>query len=75
LRGKQTKIELSQETREKFVKFCTTGKHSVKLVNRAKIILELDESNERKPLKQEVIAEKIGVSRRMKRFILKRHFA
>jgi predicted XRE-type DNA-binding protein len=35
----------------------------VKLVNRAKIILELDESNGRKPLKQEAIAEKIGVSR------------
>jgi predicted regulator of amino acid metabolism with ACT domain len=32
-------------------------------VNRAKIILELDESNGRKPLKQEEIAKKIGVSR------------
>jgi transposase len=32
-------------------------------VIRAKIILELDESNERKPLKQEAIADKIGVSR------------
>jgi transposase len=32
-------------------------------VNRAKIILELDESNGRKLLKQEEIADRIGVSR------------
>lgn len=63
MRGKHSKIELSQETRRKLEKFCTTGNHSVKSVIRAKIILELDESNERKPLKQEVIADKIGVSR------------
>jgi transposase len=63
MRGKHTKIELSQETRRAFVKFCTTGNHSVKLVNRAKIILELDESDGRKPMKQETIADKIGVSR------------
>ena len=56
-------IELSQEMRKEYVKFCTTGNHSVKLANRAKIILELDESNGRKPLTQEAIAEKIGVSR------------
>jgi predicted XRE-type DNA-binding protein len=63
MRGKHIKIELSQETRKELEKFCTTGIHSVKLVNRAKIILELDESNDRKPLKQKVIADKIGVSR------------
>jgi predicted XRE-type DNA-binding protein len=63
MRGKHGKIELSQETRKKLEKFCTTGNHSVKSVIRAKIILELDESNERKPLKQEAIADKIGVSR------------
>jgi predicted XRE-type DNA-binding protein len=63
MRGKHSKIELSQETRRKLEKFCTTGNHSVKSVIRAKIILELDESNERKPLKQEAIADKIGVSR------------
>jgi hypothetical protein len=65
MRGKHIKIELSQETKREFVKFCTTGNHSVKLVNRAKIILELDESNGRKPLKQEAIADKIGVSRQV----------
>jgi hypothetical protein len=63
MRGRHTKIELSQETRRELEKFCTTGKRSVKLVRRAKIILELDESNGRKPLKQEAIAYKIGISR------------
>jgi hypothetical protein len=63
MRGKHIKIELSQETRRRLEKFCTTGTHSVKLLHRAKIILELDESNERKPLKQKLIADKIGVSR------------
>ncbi|MDR1946228.1 MAG: hypothetical protein LBQ51_03575 [Desulfovibrio sp.] len=63
MRRKHTKIELSQETRRKLENLCTTSNHSVKLVSRAKIILELDESNERNPLKQEAIANKIGVSR------------
>jgi predicted XRE-type DNA-binding protein len=63
MRGKHTKIDLSQETKRELIKFCTTGSHSVKLVNRAKIILELDESDGRKPLKQEAIADKIGVTR------------
>jgi predicted regulator of amino acid metabolism with ACT domain len=63
MRGKHTKIELSQETRRELEKYCTTGIQCVKSVDRAKIILELDESNERKPLKQEMIADKIGVSR------------
>ena len=63
MRGKHIKIELSKDAREELKKFCTTGNHSVKLVNRAKTILELDESNGRKPMKQEAIAMKIGVSR------------
>jgi hypothetical protein len=63
MRGKHVRIELDSETRRKLEKFSTTGRHSVKLVNRAKIILELDEANERKPASQEVIARKTGVSR------------
>jgi hypothetical protein len=43
--------------------FSKKGARSVKLVNRAKIILALDESDGRKPLKQADIAERIGVSR------------
>jgi transposase len=63
MRGKHAKIELNEETRKEFEKFCTGGVHSVKLVSRAKIILELDESKGRKPLNQEAVADKIGVSR------------
>jgi len=63
MRGKHIKIELSAITRNELEKFTKTGKHSVRLVNRAKIILELDEAKGRKPLTQEQIAEKIGVSR------------
>jgi hypothetical protein len=44
------KIELSEEVRSELKKFTETGKRSVKPVKRAKIILELDEANERKPL-------------------------
>ena len=64
VRGKHIKIELSAVEREELEKFIKTGKRSVKLVNRAKIILELDEADDRKPLIQEKIAKKIGVDRR-----------
>jgi len=63
MRGKHIKIELSAIIRRELEKFTKTGKHSVRLVNRAKIILELDEADGRKPLTQEQIAEKIGASR------------
>jgi predicted DNA-binding protein (UPF0251 family) len=63
MRGKHVKIELNEDIRNEQEKFTKTGKHSVRLINRAKIILELDEANGKKPLTQEQIAEKIGVSR------------
>jgi predicted XRE-type DNA-binding protein len=63
VRGKHVKIELDSQTRKELKKFTTSGKHSVRLVNRAKIILELDEADERKPMTQAGIAEKIGVTR------------
>ena len=63
MRGKHIKIELSAAAQNELLKFTKTGKHSVKLVNRAKIILELNEANGRKPLTQIQIADKIGVSR------------
>jgi predicted XRE-type DNA-binding protein len=56
-------IELSAIARSELEKFAKTGKHSVKLVTRAKIILELDEADGRKPLTQTQITEKLGVSR------------
>jgi transcriptional regulator with XRE-family HTH domain len=63
MRGKHTKIELGETERSELEKFSTTGKRSVKLLSRARIILELDEADGRKPLTQAKIAEKIGVSR------------
>ena len=63
MRGKHVKIELSAITRSELEKFSKTGKHRVTPVNRAKIILELDEADGRKPLTQTPIAEKIGVAR------------
>ena len=63
MRGKHVKIELSENERSEFVKFTRKGKRSVKLVNRARVILELDEANGRKPLTQAQIAEKVGLTR------------
>jgi predicted XRE-type DNA-binding protein len=63
MRGKHVKIELEETVRSELEKFARTGKRSVRLVNRAKIILELDEANGRKPLTQAAIAERIGVTR------------
>jgi predicted XRE-type DNA-binding protein len=63
MRGKHIAIELSAIARDELEKFSKTGKHSVKLTTRAKIILELDEADGRKPLTQTDIAERLGVSR------------
>jgi predicted XRE-type DNA-binding protein len=63
MRGKHIIIELSAIARSELEKFAKTGKHSIKLVTRAKIILELDEADGRKPLTQNQITEKLGVSR------------
>lgn len=63
MRGKHIKIELNEQDRRELERFAKTGKHSVMLVNRAKIILELNESNGRKPLIQQAIADKLNLSR------------
>jgi len=63
MRGKHVKIELDVSAREELCRYIKTGKRSVMLVNRAKVILELDESDGRKPLTQAQIAEKVGTSR------------
>jgi len=56
-------MELGSNVRKELEQFAKTGTHSVRLVNRAKVILELDEADGRKPLNQAQIAEKTGVSR------------
>ena len=63
MRGKHIKIELDAIIKNELEKFTKAGRRSVRLVNRAKIILELDEADGRKPLTQAAIAEKIGVTR------------
>ena len=63
MRGTHVKIELSETERSELVKFTRKGKRSVKLVNRARVILELDEAKGRKPLTQAQIAEKVGLTR------------
>jgi hypothetical protein len=56
-------IVLTLEQRQELEKFCKCGVHSVKLVNRARIILELDTSEGRKAARQEEIAKYVSVSR------------
>ena len=47
----------------------------MKLVNRVRVILELDEANGRKPLTQAQIAEKVGPSRQAINDAKKAYFA
>jgi hypothetical protein len=60
---RKEKKRLTIKQRADLERFCTTGKHDVRLVNRAKIILALDVSGERTPEKQEDIAKRLGISR------------
>ena len=62
---KKNEIKLSAEQRKDLDDFSKKGVHSVRLVNRAKIILALDTSEGRKATKQVVIAGRIGVSRQL----------
>jgi hypothetical protein len=55
-------IRLSVKERDELEKFCSIGVRSVKLVTRAKIIVALDSSGGRTEERQEVIAERLGVS-------------
>jgi len=61
---KRKQIRLTAKERAELERFSTTGAHSVRLVNRAKIILALDTSADRTPERQEAIAARIGVNRR-----------
>ena len=56
-------IVLTARKRAELEQFSKTGTHSVRLVNRARIILALDTSGGRKAETQHVIAERIRVSR------------
>jgi len=56
-------ISLTVEERSELEQFSAKGVHSAKLVSRAKIILALDTSGDRKPRRQEDIAKCVGVCR------------
>ena len=54
-------IKLTVKERAKLERYCSSGVRSVRLVNRAKIILALDTSGGRTADRQESIAERLGV--------------
>ena len=56
-------IRLTAKSRAEMERFCNTGVHNVRLVNRAKIILALDTSGGRTAEAQAAIAQRVGVSR------------
>jgi len=60
---RRKRIELTIKQRAELKQYCSKGVHNVRLVNRAKIILALDQSGGRIAEKQEMLAERIGVSR------------
>ncbi|MDR0460694.1 MAG: helix-turn-helix domain-containing protein [Nitrososphaerota archaeon] len=60
--GKHANILLSESDREELKQFSTTGVHSVKLVNRAKIILNLDTSQGRKKQTHHTITNHLNIS-------------
>jgi len=57
------RICLAAQDRAELERYCKAGVRSVHLVNRAKIILALDNSGGRTPERQEDIAKQVGVSR------------
>jgi transposase len=60
---RKAQIKLKVKERAELERFCSTGVHSVRLVNRARIILALDTSGGRTAERQEAISERLGVSR------------
>ena len=60
---RRKRIELTIKERAELERFCSAGVRSVRLVNRAKIILGLDQSGDRTPEKQEALAKRLVVSR------------
>jgi transposase len=68
-------IKLTQEERRGLTAFTGSGKRSVKLLKRAEIILALDPSKGRSPVKEADIAEHTGVSRQTVQNVKKDFFA
>jgi len=56
-------VKLTIKERADLERYCSTGVHDVRLVNRAKIILALDTSGGRTAERREAIAARLGISR------------
>ena len=56
-------IYLNKEERAELTKYTKTGKHAVRLVNRAKVILALDRTGKQDHLRIGKISERVGISR------------
>ena len=56
-------IELTEKERAELERYCNSGVRSVRLVNRARIILALDTAGDRTADSQESVAERLGVCR------------
>ena len=56
-------VNLSEAERKKLKKYKGTKKHSMEMKRCAEALLELDESNGRKPLSAQKIGFKVGLSR------------
>jgi len=61
---KRIRVWLTKTERADLEQFCSKGVRSVRLVNRAKIILALDTSGGRVCERQEAIMKRVGVSRK-----------
>ena len=58
----ENRIELTSEQRKELEQFSKTGVHSAKLINRAKIILLLDTSENKQAVKFKDISQQLDVS-------------
>ena len=56
-------IKLTKKERTELERYCSSGVHSVRLVNRGRIILALDTAGGRIADSQESVAERLGVCR------------
>jgi len=62
MKGKYVKIILTPQDKAELEQFTTKGTHNVRLVNRAKIILALNQAEEPKKETQHQIAKRVGTS-------------
>jgi transposase len=75
MRKSENQVILTKEERRELVRIINTVTRKVNQMKRARIILELDTSEGRRPLKEGSIAERVGVSRQTVQNVKKEYFA